>query len=74
MVCPNKLKAAVRASRSVQAQRCIHSKQWKMKPGRLLTETLYFDLVTWVKRFLPIYLRMPFYYTTHMYGNTFDYF
>jgi hypothetical protein len=66
MVCPNKLKAAVRASRSVQARSCIHSKQWKMNPGSVLTEILHFDLVTWEKRFLPIYLRIPFYNTTHI--------
>lgn len=64
MVCPNKLKAAVRASRSVQARSCIHSKQWKMNTGSVLTEILHFDLVTWEKRFLPIYLRIPFYNTT----------
>jgi len=66
MVCPNKLKAAVRASRSVQARSCIHSKQWKMNPGIVLTEILHLDLVTWEKRFLPIYLRIPFYNTTHI--------
>jgi hypothetical protein len=67
MVCPNKLKAAVRASRSVQARSCIHIKQWKMNPGSLLTEILHFNLVTWEKRFLPFYLSIPFYNTTHTY-------
>ena len=67
MVCPNKLKAAVRALRSVQARSCIHSKLWKMNPDTLLTEILHFDLVTLEKRLLPIYLRIPFNNTTYIY-------
>jgi len=72
MFYPNKLKAAVRASRSVQARSYIHSKQWKMNPGTLLTEILHFDLVTWEKRLLPIYLRIPFYNTIYIYINIYN--